>query len=238
MKQTAIFLFFISSFLLGNLAVFAQNSANLQDTTAYREKYGIRVGIDISKPLRTILEEDYRGLEILGDYRVYKDYYVAIELGNESLPFKGDNISVISSGSYAKLGVDYNAYDNWDGMQNMIFAGLRYGFATFSQEVTDYQVYTTSQFFGSEVREGFESSGLNANWVELMVGIKVELLNNLFLSANVQLKRMLFQTSPDGLDNLTVPGFNRTNDFSSFGVGYGYSISYMIPFYKKAKSQD
>ncbi|MFO7719393.1 MAG: DUF6048 family protein, partial [Gillisia sp.] len=48
-------------------------------------------------------------------------------------------------------------------------------------------------------------------------------------------KRMVTQSTPSNFDNLTIPGFNRTYDDSSFGVGYGYTISYLIPLYKKAK---
>ncbi|WP_372920085.1 DUF6048 family protein, partial [Salegentibacter sp.] len=59
------------------------------------------------------------------------------------------------------------------------------------------------------------------------------ILNNLYLTANVQLKRRLFQKTPNNFDNLTIPGFNRTYDDSNFGVGYGYGISYLIPIYKK-----
>lgn len=234
MKQILIFLFTISIFCLGTTPVKAQAT---QDTTVFREKYGLRVGIDISKPLRTLLQEDYRGLEILGDYRLYKNYYIAAEIGNEQLPFEADYLRVRANGSYIKLGVDYNAYDNWAGMENLIFAGLRYGFSTFSQTIEEYTIYTDTQFFPPTVVQGpIESSGLTGSWIELMVGAKVEILNNLFLGANVQLKRMLFQSTPSGFDNLAVPGFNRTYDFSSFGVGYSYNISYLIPLYKRARN--
>jgi hypothetical protein len=206
----------------------------VQDSLADREKFGLRVGADISKLLKTAFQDDYSGFEILGDYRVYKDYYAAAELGTETMGYAEDNISITSRGSYIKLGADYNAYENWTGMQNLIFVGARYGFSTFTQEVEEYQIYTTSSFFEPDIRtENIEYSGLTANWIELIAGIKVELFNNLYLSVNVQLKRRLFQSTPDNFDNLTIPGFNRTYDDSNIGVGYGYTISYLIPFYKK-----
>jgi hypothetical protein len=206
----------------------------VQDSLADREKFGLRVGADISKLLKTAFQDDYSGFEILGDYRVYKDYYAAAELGTETMGYAEDNISITSRGSYIKLGADYNAYENWTGMQNLIFVGARYGFSTFTQEVEEYQIYTTSSFFEPDIRtENIEYSGLTANWIELIAGIKVELLSNLYLSVNVQLKRRLFQSTPDNFDNLTIPGFNRTYDDSNIGVGYGYTISYLIPFYKK-----
>ena len=214
----------------------AQENQQTVDTIQYKEKYGIRVGIDLSKPVRTLIDDNYSGFEIVGDYRVYDNFYAAAELGNEERIFEGDNIQTTTNGSYIKLGGDYNAYENWQDMQNSIFVGVRYGFATFSQTLDEYRIYTSSSYFEDDFREvGNETSGLTASWVELVAGIKVEVLNNLFLSANVQLKRRIGQNAPSNFDNLTIPGFGRTYDNSSFGTGFGYSISYLLPLYKKNK---
>ncbi len=215
----------------------AQQTATTKDTVTYREKYGIRAGIDLSKPLRTLLDDNYSGAEIVGDYRLYKNYYIAAELGSEKITFEGDNIKTFTNGSYIKVGGDYNAYDNWLEMQNAIFVGIRYGFATFSQTLDEYRIYTSSDYFGADIREdNSETTGLTASWAEVLVGIKVEVLNNLYLSANVQLKRKIGQNSPSSYDNLAIPGFGRTYDSGEFGAGFGYSISYLIPFYKKARN--
>ena len=212
----------------------AQQSQAVQDSLEYREKFGLRVGVDLSKPIRSLIDDTYSGLEIVGDYRVYKNFYAATELGNEKIQFKGDNIETLTNGSYIKIGGDYNAYDNWEGMQNALFVGVRYGFATFSQTLNEYRIYTSSDYFGPDIREeDTEVSGLTSNWVELVAGIKVEVLNNLFLSANVQLKRLIGQNAPSNFDNLAIPGFGRTFDDSSFGTGFGYTVTYLIPFYKK-----
>lgn len=221
--------------LIFTAVTFAQQASTL-DTVTYKEKYGLRVGIDLSKPVRSFLQDDYAGFEIVGDYRVYDNFYAAAEIGAEKLKFEDDNIKAVSNGSYIKLGADYNAYDNWQDMQNSIFVGIRYGFSTFSQDLEGYRIYTSSNYFGPDFRlENVESKGLNASWVELMAGIKVEVFSNLFLSVNVQLKRIITQKEPSNFDNLTIPGFGRTYDGSDFGAGFGYSISYLLPFYKKEK---
>jgi len=231
-KHTSAYFFsFIFLFLTTSMV---SQELPAQDSIADKDKFGLRVGTDLSKLARTIFQEDYTGFEVMGDYRVYKNYYAAAELGNESIGYEEDNLSVTSRGSYAKIGAEYNAYENWTGMQNMIFVGVRYSFSTFTQETEEYQIYTNNQFFGPDIRtENIKNSGLTASWAELIFGIKVELFNNLFLSANVQLKQRLFQSTPNNFDNLVIPGFNRTYDDSNFGVGYGYGISYLIPFYKK-----
>lgn len=232
MKLQHIFLLLISIFFLIPAEVLSQEKN--ADTLDYREKYGLRLGIDLSKPLRTLLDKDYQGFEIKGDYRLYKNYYLAAELGNEKNIISEANVTAEAKGSYLKLGANYNAYENWKGMENLIFAGLRYGFATFSSELQEYAIYTNDNYFAPDVRtDAQEYNNLTASWVELQLGIKVEVLNNVFLGTHLQLKRRISQTKPGNFDNLFIPGFNRTYDDSTWGVGYGYSISYLIPIYKK-----
>ncbi|TYP69938.1 DUF6048 family protein [Aquimarina intermedia] len=241
MKPLHTYLFVIS--LIGATALYAQEptttaeteqQVTATDTLPPGEKYGLRVGTDLNKLLLTAIQDEYTGFEINGDYRFYKDFYLAAEIGNEKLLREEENIVGEGSGSYVRIGVDYNAYDNWYGMQNSIYVGVRYGFATFSQRLDEYAVFTGTNYYGpTRITVPIEEKGLTAGWGELVLGIKVELFANIYLGANVSIRGMINETSPEQFDNLFIPGFGKTNDFSNFGVGYGYSISYLIPFYKK-----
>ncbi|MFC7357373.1 DUF6048 family protein [Jejudonia soesokkakensis] len=231
MRLQHTLLFFISVFCI-SMSAMAQET--VADTLSQKTKYGLRLGVDISKPIRSLLQDDYTGFEILGDFRFSEKFYAAAEIGNEQRDFFEPNLNAITSGSYAKIGVDYNAYNNWFGLNNAIFTGLRYGFATFKQELVAYTIYTDNQVLPPSVRVvNTEFNGLTAHWAELIVGIKTEVVNNLYLSVNVQLKRKISEDKPENFDNLYIPGFNATNDFSEFGAGYGYSISYLIPLFQK-----
>ncbi len=235
MKITRILLFSISLLALPS-GVFSQDVISVENDTVskFRDKYGIRVGGDVSKLLRTALDDNYSGFEITGDLRFSEKFYAAAEIGNETRDWDEENLKSTTKGSYIKLGADFNAYNNWLNMNNSIFAGLRYGFATFSQELNEYGVFTTDSTFPSEaVNPNLEFTGLTASWIELQFGVKTEVFNNVFLSINLQLKRMVSEQQPDNFDNLIIPGFNRTYDFSEFGVGYGYTISYLIPIFKR-----
>lgn len=236
MKMKYILLYTIS-ILCASTYVSAQETTDetITDTTKVAvQKYGLRIGGDLSKLARTAFEEGYTGFEIVGDLRFSKKFYAAAELGTETRDWDEDNLKATISGSYIKLGADYNAYNNWVGMNNAITAGLRYGIATFSEELLSYPIYTTDPTFPTEIRtEPIEFNGLSASWVEFILGIKTEIVNNLYLGINVQVKRMINEKTPDSFDNLIVPGFNRTYDFSKFGVGYGYTLSYLIPILKR-----
>ncbi|MCB0457694.1 MAG: hypothetical protein KDC91_08125 [Flavobacteriaceae bacterium] len=230
-----ILLFTISVFC-ASLSLKAQESVETipDSIQVSKQKYGLRIGGDISKLARTAFEKGYSGFEIVGDLRFSKKFYAAAEVGTETRDWDEDNLKATISGSYFKLGVDYNAYNNWIGMNNAITAGLRYGFATFSEELTQYPIYTTNTTFPAEIRtEPINFTNLNASWIEFILGVKTEILSNLYLGINVQVKRMVGEKTPENFDNLIVPGFNRTYDFSKFGVGYAYSLSYLIPILKR-----
>lgn len=236
MKIRHTLVFFISLFCFVPKIAAQTENETVSDTIPRIEKYGLRVGIDLAKPVRTLVEDGYSGFEIMGDFRVTKKFYAALELGNEKKDWIEPNISTQTSGSYAKVGFDYNAYENWLGMENAIILGLRYGFSTFKQDLISYSIYTSNPAFPSEtVTVPQEYRGLTAHWAELIVGVKTEILNNLYLSITAQLKRKITEDQPETFENLYIPGFHRTYDYSQFGVGYGYSISYLIPIFKKTE---
>jgi len=232
-----IYLFFISAFLSAlTTCCFAQEVNKVSDTVSTKaETFGLRLGIDLSKPIRTLIDENYTGFEIMADFRVYKKFYVAIELGNEEKDLFEENLNSSTSGSYAKIGIDFDANKNWIGLHNNIIIGMRYGISSFKQNLISYGVFTTNQTFTeSQFREdAIEFDGLSAQWVELIFGIKTELFDNFYLSLHLELKQLLNEDLPTNFDNLYIPGFNKTNDHSDIGVGYGYSISYLIPLFKK-----
>ncbi len=202
------------------------------------ERYGIRVGADLSRLARSFYEKDYRGLELVADYRLSKKIFIAGEIGNEDLTDNEAQLSYTTKGSYFKAGFDFNAYDNWLDMENMIYAGVRYSVSTFSQQLNSYDIYNTNPYFGENTLEPNQKfDGLTAHWVEFVAGVKAEIFSNLFLGFSVRLNYLVSNQKPEGFDNLYIPGFNRTYD-GNFGAGFNYSVSYFIPLYKTAKKTE
>jgi Domain of unknown function (DUF6048) len=212
----------------------AQTDSIPSDSLRYTQKYGLRLGGDVSKLVRTFLDEDYSGFEINGDYRLTRTLYVAGEIGFEENTTSNDQLNSTVNGSYFKGGVDYNMYKNWLGMENMIYAGFRVGAASFKQTLNSYTVYQTNQSWPpTTVNSGEEFNGLSAIWGELIIGIKAEVLNNVYVGLNAQLKGRITEKEPNNFENIFIPGFGRTYDSGSFGIGFGYNISYLIPLFKK-----
>ena len=198
------------------------------------DRYGLRVGVDLYKLTRGFYDKDYKGIEFVGDFRLTKKYYLAAELGFEDKTTDDDRLNSTATGTYIKGGFDYNTYQNWLDMENLITIGLRGGFSTFSQQLNSYKIYNSNPYWGEQppVVDGTKYNGLTAGWFEVAMGLKAKVFNNIFVGFGVQLKLLLANSKPSGFDNLYIPGFNRTYD-GSFGIGFNYTVSYFIPLYKK-----
>lgn len=236
--------YFISICLL---FVFAENFSQEQkkdsiisqekDTIVYKTNYGLRLGIDLSRPIFSSLYSNYNGLEIVADYRIKKNIYIATEIGFEEKTSIEDYSNSTSKGNYIRLGVNYNAFKNWLDMNNEIFVGYRYGFSLFNQTLNNYTTNVSDAdngiYFPAVLNTtGQSSASLNAHWSEFMIGVKAETLHNLFIGFSFSYKILMSVKDPEDFKALFSPGFNRIFE-SNTGFGINYTISYLIPFSKK-----
>lgn len=218
---------------------------NPTDTVQYKQKYGLRVGADLSRLIFTAIDSDYTGFELVGDYRLTHNLYLAAEIGREEKKQTEDLDGTIlytytTSGNYLKLGADFNTYTNWWDMNNAIIVGGRYAVAHFSQTLHQYNIFETNHFYHPSflpgAQPGQKFSGRTASWLEGVAGIKAEVFNNVYIGLSVRLG-FLVTNKQEHFPNLWIPGFNKVTDGSRFGAGFNYSLSYLIPFYKKSKKK-
>lgn len=217
---------------------FAQNDIK-KDTIkkpkykVYKTNYGLRFGADISKPILSLVNKNYKGLELVGDFRFARKWYVAGELGYESKTFSEEVINVSSSGKFIRLGANYNAYNNWMDMTNEIYLGWRYGYGRYRQKLNSYIPNMKSEYFpANEKTSSFEMPNLNIHWLEFQLGIKAETFKNLYVGFHFSYKIGLSIEQPTNFQAMYAPGFNRIYE-SKTGFGFNYTISYLIPFLKK-----
>jgi len=235
MKSISGFIFSLC-FLALPCTLFSQEAAT--DTIlapAKSESYGIRIGADLNRTARNFYDKDYRGFEATGDYRITKKLYAAAEIGTEKRTVDDDQLNFTANGSYIKIGADYNMHENWPGLHNMIHLGFRYSISTFSQTLNSYNIYDNTGYFGeTTIYPNREYNGLSAQWLEIVAGVKAEVLPNVYMGFSLRLHSLTSNKKPDGFDNLFIPGFNRTYA-NNVGTSFNYTISYFIPFYKKTE---
>lgn len=243
MKIKHIFIFFISIFF-----AFGESYAQ-QDTLYYKERYGVTLGYDVGKNIRGLLDDNYTSYGVVGDFRLTEKVWLASELGYDEYIFDEANMLVETNGGYLKVGANYNFFENWIGMENLIYGGVRYGFATFSHELVSYTPTVRQltfppndtpreQFFPPQMNEVNRSfSNLTAGWAEFLFGFRVEMVRNLFMDFNFQLMIRLNESELTNFAHMNIPGFGRTYQDSRVGSGFSYSIRYLIPLYTKTKKQ-
>jgi len=232
MKHTSKYIFSIVLVLV-SLLLHAQDKKT--DTTIIKtSRYGVRVGIDLFKLSRAFYEKDYKGIEIVGDYRLTKKYFLAGEIGNEDKTVNDDRLNFTTKGTYFKAGFDYNLYENWLDMENLVYVGLRYGVSTFSQRLNSYSIYNRNDYFNESntIVSGEKYSGLSAQWFEVVAGVNAKVIDNFYVGFSFRFNKLMSNKKPSNFDNLYIPGFNRTYD-GDFGVGFNYTVSYFLPIYKK-----
>ena len=239
MKKKQIYLFIISICLSTNMLI-GQTESNSNDTLIKKDKLlkinNIRLGFDLLKPALSSSEGDNLNYEIVGDLQLTENIYLAGEYGLVDKVIEDENINFNSTGSFLRIGFDYNMFENWIGMDNSIYIGLRYGTSNFSSKILDYNVRNKDSYFSNLVTNEFQTieySNLSGNWIELLLGIKVETFENVYLGLSLRLNKLLSDKKPDNFGNLFIPGFNKVTDENTFGSGFNYTLTYSIPLKKR-----
>ncbi len=247
MKNKHIWLFTISLFV--GVWIFGQtkdipptliNTATFDIPEKKEPKtYALRVGLDIVKPINSQFNSDFQGLELVGDLRLNRRIFVAAEIGSEKKTQQSELINFTTSGSYIKVGVDYNFFNNWKGLNNALYLGLRLARSLHTHTVNSYELYQLDQYLIETTSEGFlvgEREQLSNGWIELIFGTKVQLLPNFYAGISARLNILLSNPQPKNFGNLYAPGFNKITDENKFGAGFNYTLTYSLPFrFRKKK---
>ncbi len=230
MKIKHTWLFIISGIFA--LPLFSQNEEKEEVDTI--KTYMLRLGVDVVKPIRTGLEINYQGIELVGDLSLNNRYSIAAEVGNEKTIRQDEQLNYTASGSYLKMGIDYNFYKNWKGMNNALFLGVRLGRSSYKTTINSYSLLANDTYFDMPITtQGYltgELNGQNATWIEVLFGTKVEVVSNLYVGISIRAHRLLNKTLPNNFGNLYSPGFNKITDDNKFGASLNYTLTYALPF--------
>ena len=242
-KQIYIFIFSLStiSFIVGQEIQNEEiDSLDIIDSLDTKEKFinidKLSIGVDLYKPIYSSTNNDDLSYELITSLRIFKDFSIAAEIGSLDKYIEDENVNFTSTGEYIKFGFDYNLFNNWSGMDNSIYLGMRFATSSFNNKIDNYIVRNPDSYWSNNILTDFETinhSNQNANWVELLVGIKVETIKNIYFGISLRLNRLISNSSPNNFTNLYIPGFNKVTDDNSWGSGFNYTLTYSIPLKKR-----
>ena len=247
MRQMRIWVLYISFLLVAQLSTAQENkdiiSIEPLDSLSSQEKIPLklRLGVDLYRIILSQVNDNFNGFEIVGDFQISEDLFLALELGNVKTTKNVDQVNFTTSGGYFKLGFDYNMLENLEGMNNNISVGLRFASSSHSQVLNSYTILDRSRFWSSSdlpVERGYatgERLNLSAQWLEFVAGFKVQLIKNIYMGLSLRLNRLFGDKMPENFDNIYIPGFNKKTEENKFGAGFNYTLTYSIPILSKNK---
>jgi hypothetical protein len=190
---------------------------------------GLRIGLDISR-FAVMAFQPYRtDITVQGDIQLNKRLYAALETGFNRTSHSDTNYTYKGSGQYATIGVDYDFLKKKEKTEkNMVYGGIRYGFAHNSYEVPAYII--RSDYWGSNIPGAYPKTSMTAHWIELVFGLRVEVLKNFFLGWGVREKIMISNSASKEFPPIVIPGFGSGTKNSQFDMTY--TVSYFFPLYK------
>ena len=212
-----------------------------RDTVAFPRKYGLRLGVDIAGIAYGIYNKNFRQTMLTGDYRITKNLFAAGEGGYMYKKNIEDLYTYQTEGFFAKMGINYNVYNNWLEMDNEIYFGFRYALSLFNQTLKNYTIFQrgivvngdkTRYFPQKKVATDRKYVNLDAHWMEISLGVKTEIFSNFYVTLEATFKNLFSSKEPPGFKNLYIPGFYTVYEGGT-GFALSYILSYRIPIYKK-----
>ncbi|NLU92590.1 DUF6048 family protein [Chitinophaga sp. Ak27] len=190
---------------------------------------GLRIGVDLSRIVSAIYYPYRKEVTIVADARINSNLYAAFEGGYANTPHSDSTYTYKGNGMFVTLGVDYNFLKRqYPTEKNIFYGGIRYGFSHFNYSVPTYSI--NSPYWGDHLSGSVPKTNVNAHWVELLVGLKAEVLKNFFMGWNIRERILINSVKTDEITPLVIPGFGSGSKRAVFDVQY--TISYVIPFYR------
>lgn len=183
---------------------------------------GIRVGYDLIALLRNNITDDFNGYEFNADID-FNRYYLAVDYGNWGRTYSVPDSSYSNDGNYIRVGADVNFLTK-DPDRNMFFLGLRYGRATFTEQMN---ILAGDSVWGFERRE-YTNTDAKARWLELTGGIRVKVWKVIWMGYTARFKFSLKASDSPNMIAHDVPGYGRTDKTSYWG--FNYQLFVRIPF--------
>lgn len=183
----------------------------------------VRVGTDLVAIGYSFAGKDQIRFEFNADTDVHQ-YFVALDYGFASTK-RSDNSNTFlyqNHGHYLRVGADINLLPQ-DEFGNVIFVGLRYGRSLFSDELTFSQARSSPYYApiqSADLPRELKNSSLQMGWGEVVMGVKIQLVKQLYIGFTGRIK---FGSTIQGVDQLIpfeVPGYGTYAKKNVFGLNY------------------
>jgi hypothetical protein len=212
--------------------------AEVADTVATRQVktgmtfpllHSVSVGVNIWDPVMRIFGQHYGLIDFSAGVNLHNRYRPTLEIGVGSASHTPDDGNFTYKGKlapYFKIGLDYNFFYNSTAPYEL-YAGARFGLTRMSYEIDNVEL--SSGYWDETSRFDIPSQSLTASWLELLVGIKVNIWRGLSMGWTLRYHSLLSDGNPAYGKPWYIPGFGTRG---STWAG-SFSIYYTLPLNKR-----
>ncbi|HRZ97893.1 MAG TPA: DUF6048 family protein [Paludibacter sp.] len=217
-------------FWLSIYTVNAQNQNNKDSVKIDKINFinGIRIELDVSPVITTLLSKgDTYSFEGAVQTTLFQKYFPVFELG-----FAGanrtstENVNFTTNGGFFRVGTDFSVMKPKKipgKFQNFFLVGARLGFSNFTYNMTNVNVY--DEYWDVSKTYDFNDVAATKVWFEIAAGIRVEIINNIYMGWTLRNKRMLTNDAEGKISPWYIPGFG-VNATSNWGVNYALGYKF------------
>ncbi len=195
-----------------------------QEDTVFRSS--MRIGFDVSYPVRTFWEPEVEQYEVSVDYEMIENIFGVVEAGKLDVNIERDDFDYLSDGLFFRMGADFNVLGDATLKGNdIVYVGIRYGYC--SQKHRADNIILTDDYWGI-YKTSVDNFEFDVHWGELLVGMKTELFANIFIGWSLRFRLVLSGAEDSLMKPYRIGGFGGGGKSTTFD--FNYSVFYRIPF--------
>lgn len=205
----------------------------VQDTVVQKEEAAekhfqyFRVGVDVSKIIRSSLTSRYSTTEFLLETVWKKNMHYVLETGAATSQNRDSNASFDASSYFMRIGFDKYFFGSaYEGDMDNASAGLRLGGAYNRRQAAEVMLW--DPYYGNTMLTKPAQNNL-VYWLELTIGFRMEMTKNIFVGWNIRGKTFL---NPKKIEELT-PNFIAGYGAAKKQPSFDYNLYLLYGFGKR-----
>lgn len=214
--------YFISTLFL---SIAIGSFAQMQEQKLPQREMFIRPGVDLSRFILPYMNDiSVNGFELSLDAEVKYSLFPTVEFGMNSIKDDNEMHNYSAEGSYWRIGLNYNMLKYQHRLdRNIFFIGARYAQSSYWQKSTN--ISFENEWGTSTV--DIPKTNLSLRWIEAVIGIRGEIVKNLFLGYTIRVKGKLSSKDYENITPYFIPGYGSA--LKNVRTGMSFTVSYAIP---------
>lgn len=146
-----------------------------------------------------------------------------------------DNIGFKTNALFGRLGLDFNLISQKKDKKpttNLFLVGFRLGMSKFNYNITNVSI--TDDYWGGSQAMLYNNLSTTKIWYEIVVGIRVEVIKNIFMGWTVRSKSLLSKDADGNVTPWYIPGFGINNGKSNTVINYTIGYKFQLPSKRKS----